>query len=522
MLNKYKYLSLILYSALFVACGGGGGASSAPSSLAKPTSKNIVVNSSNIIEKSSFPTEIKVAADIGYENMVQLSLGSSSSKSSLSVSKLSTKSSVSTPTIRIIAANDGVNGEKIKRAVALMSSLLSNLDVNENVAGKTKEDIIQTMASRQATLFINETEDSAGIMSLKLYTQSAIENSNIDIQNIINDAGLSAEFDGLDKTKFDVIVTKFGNLSEKQQEAFQEKLIEAIQDPNSGTPLWIRNSQDLYFSEMFLEGDCNYLTNFDEAQCGASRGRDASTEEILHIIQAQGISPTIRTKPLQANIDAHAKNIYDNKLPIWSPDKDTWDEWLEDDVDPDIGTTYSHEYYASIVEAYYGLWRHKSAGLDGYSSVKREDISKNDSTGLIYLKEFIPEYHQYTARIQSAGVKSYYDSKTKEAVFKMHLSTDTDEKYTYKSQYLLNAQIVGDAQISLEGNDQDNILEGNSKDNVIDGKDGVDTYVVDGNSTNYTITSNSSRTIITGSNIGTDQLINMEYIHFNDKKLKLN
>lgn len=131
MFNKYKYLSLILSSTLFVACGGGGGtsSSSAPTSLAKPTSKNIVVNSSNIIEKDSFPPEVKAAADIGYANMVQLSLGSSASKSSLSVSKFSTKSSVSTPTIRIIAVDDGVNGEKVKRAAAVMSSLLDRKSV---------------------------------------------------------------------------------------------------------------------------------------------------------------------------------------------------------------------------------------------------------------------------------------------------------------------------------------------------------------------------------------------------------
>lgn len=520
----FKYISLVLSSILFVACGGSNSSSNSDSSssLSKPVSSNLVVKSSEVLKSSNFPSELQTASTVGYDNMIELSFSGSSS----SVSSFSTRSTSLSPAIRIIGVDDGVDGEKIKRAAAIMSSLLSNLDVPENVLGKTKQDIIDSMTSRQATLFINATEDSAEEMSLKLYTKSAIDNTNINIDDIISAARLDDEFLTIDKTDFKAITDKFQELNETQQETFQEKLIEAIQDPDSGTPLWIRNSQDLYFSEMALEGDCNYLTNFEE-RCNLHldkddrKDRDASTEEILHIIQAQGISPTERTKTLQANIDAHAKNIYDNKLPIWSPSKETWDEWLEDDKDPDIGTTYSHEYYASIVESYYGLWRHKNAGLDDYNSVKREDISTNDPIGLIYVKEFIPQYHQYTARIQSADVKSYYDGKSKTPVFKMHLSADADEKYTYKSQYLINAQIVGDAKISLEGNDQNNILEGNSQDNSIDGKDGEDTYVIDGKSSDYTISSDSSFTTVKGSNIGTDILTNIEYIHFNDKKVKL-
>lgn len=526
---KYKCLSLVLASTLFVACGSSS--SSNTNNTPLTSSKNIVVKSSEIISSSSFPSEVSAAKEIGYANMIQLNFQGTSNSRAL----------LSGDTIRIIAVDDGVNGEKTRRAADIMASLLSNLDVNENVLGKTKEDIIKTMASRQATLFINTTENSAAQMSLKLYTKNAISTSDINMQTIINTATLASEFTGVDLTNYNAVLNKLlevqeneenNNISEENSkfEKYQKELIKATYN-STLTPAWIKNSQDLYFSEMSLEGNCDYLKNFDSScpsnlSASDRKDRDASIEEILHIIQAQGIAPSTRTKTLQGNIDKHAKDIYDRKLPIWSPDKDTWDEWLADDLNPEIGTTYSHEYFASIVESYYGLWRHKSAGLDSYNSVKREDITTNDPTGLTYLKEFIPEYHQYTARIQSADVKDYYDKLTspKMPVFKMSLSSDVDEKYTYKSQYLINAKLIGDAQISLEGNNQNNILEGNSKDNSINGKEGVDTYVIDGNSTDYTVTTNSSNkiTVVQGSNIGTDLLTNMEYIQFKDKKVKIN
>ena len=474
------------------------------------------------VSKNTFPKEMQIAKDLGYINIIEIKTNSNDIFNSSN-------------SIRIISVEDECNNEKIRRAASIMISLLTDLPKNneKSIIGNSKKEILETMIKRNATLMINKTEDSGMEMSLKLYTSLAIK-LNI-ISNILEKATLTSDFADVDISDYEDILNKLEELDdEDKNELYQEKLIESIAF-NKNTPLWLKNSQDLYFEETSLEGDCGYLTNFDTSCVNAKSSSDGSLEEILHIIQAQGISPSKTGGPLQKRIQDYALELYENVnniALIWNPGKESWeDDWAGDDINPELGTTYSHEYYAAAVESYYGLWQYRGEGgyggelgfgMDKYTSINREQLKIKDPKGDSFVKEFVPSYHQYTARIQSSGVKAYYNNKGKTPIFKMSLSSNKDEKYTYKSRYLLNAKILGDAAINLLGNDQNNKLEGNTSDNIIDGADGSDTYIINGESSSYDISQNSDKSYnVQGPNIGNDTLHNIEFLQFLDKVVEL-
>ena len=161
--------------------------------------------------------------------------------------------------------------------------------------------------------------------------------------------------------------------------------------------------------------------------------------------------------------------------------------------------------------------------MDNYRYVTRETLP-SDGTGFVIVKEFLPEYHQYTARIDSSKVNAYLNlNPSLNNTFKIQISSDKDEKYTFKSQYIKNLKIIGSAALNILGNSQNNYFEGNSANNTFDGSDGTDVLKINGNKNDFSIEKLADGvTKISGRSIGTDKVINVEYIKFSDEVVKIN
>ncbi|MDN3685929.1 hypothetical protein QW180_29800 [Vibrio sinaloensis] len=129
---------------------------------------------------------------------------------------------------------------------------------------------------------------------------------------------------------------EYGNQqSEDDFDAVVSSLIEGIIQSDD-TPQWLLNSQSLMYRELSIEGDCHYMSNYADycADLGEHADRDAAFEEILHLVQAQGIAPNseAKLKQLQADIDARALSLYNahkaGQPAVWQPTDDSWQDWL--------------------------------------------------------------------------------------------------------------------------------------------------------------------------------------------------
>ena len=102
------------------------------------------------------------------------------------------------------------------------------------------------------------------------------------------------------------------------------------------------------------------------------------------------------------------------------------------------------------------------------------------------------------------------------------LQLDSNQTYTYKSQYLTNARLTGSNNSGLLGNALDNQLAVNSGANVLDGAGGLDTVLLQGNFADYSIQQNVSRILLQDSvndRDGSIEIRNIEVIKFKDKSM---
>ena len=261
--------------------------------------------------------------------------------------------------------------------------------------------------------------------------------------------------------------------------------------------------QDLYATESPVEGDYVYINN--EAEPGGFFTRDASYEEIMHLVHAKGIDEAM-TDFAQAIVDAERRAI-----------------------DADIyhyGRPAPHEYIITGFDINFGLWDHNPQGDgtsfgDEYPFHTKAEIKEGDRPLYDLVEGFWPEYLTYNAYI----VPEF------EGTFS--IAFDKALEYTLKSRYLVNVTLTGDKDTNILGNDQDNRLTGNDGDNAItgaegndtiDGGAGNDTAVFSGSSTDYNIMTDGDRTIVTDSvsgRDGTDELIGIEVLKFSDKTVSL-
>ena len=214
------------------------------------------------------------------------------------------------------------------------------------------------------------------------------------------------------------------------------------------------------------------------------RTRDASFEEIVHLVHDTGIKPAL--PQMQEDLRRITGAAIESGL--WRANQDD----LENEP---------NEYFAAIYDNYLDLWTVPPTVYEGrpiadgripegashfgiYGARSRALLRARDPAGLAILQEFFPPYLTYIPELPAefTGVFS--------------LSYDPALRYTTKSQHLTGVTLRGSSSASLVGNSWDNKLTGNSGDNtlrgnagddLLDGAAGSDTAVYAGNANEYSV-----------------------------------
>ena len=246
--------------------------------------------------------------------------------------------------------------------------------------------------------------------------------------------------------------------------------------------------QDLYASESVVEGSRAYVNN---------TLRDATFEEVFHLVHGAGIQPTLPAYHRQitaATNAAVAAGIYDPPPSRELPRADR-----------------PFEYIISIIDVYYGMWAHERGGdsFGGeYSFNTRAAIEAGDPAGVAAMLAFLPPNLE-----ASLAVTGSWNSE-------FTLARNPAVPYTHKSQYLSNVRLGGTRNASLTGNSLDNTLSGNPGDNRIDGGGGIDSVLFSGRSAEYAVTTRAGvvevRDTVRGRD-GTDRLSAVERLVFTDR-----
>lgn len=276
--------------------------------------------------------------------------------------------------------------------------------------------------------------------------------------------------------------------------------------------------QTLYATENVVEGSAAYLVNDP---------RDAAFEEILHLMHDTGIGVdgpnTLPGVPGLATYQQEIRQAMENAIPPGIIDSNgaqlgLWangsTEWLTELAQEN---SLTQEYLAAIIDVYYGLAVRSSAeGVsDLYLPQTRAEIKTQDPLGWALVgddspRKYFSEFATYTARIDSDFDGTY------------SLSFDPNTRYTYKSQYLVNAQLTGSQNSNLTGNAKHNRLGGNAGVNELDGLDGEDTAVFRGKADEYSTTVTGDQVLVqdsADSRDGTVTLTNIEVLVFADRSM---
>ncbi|MCP4712846.1 MAG: hypothetical protein GY869_29825 [Planctomycetes bacterium] len=261
--------------------------------------------------------------------------------------------------------------------------------------------------------------------------------------------------------------------------------------------------QDLYATESPVEGSYEYIHN--KGKPGRRFSRDASYEEIMHLVHDKGLEdiiPAYHKEIVEAEKAAIDAGIYK------------------------YGRPAPHEYIITGFDVYFGLWDHNPQG-DGksfgneYPFHTKEEMKTGDLALYNLVEKYWPKYLTYNAYIDPSF----------EGTFSTVLDKNTE--YTFKSQYLVNIILTGknnsnilgnDQNNRLTGNDGNNIITGGKGDDIINGGEGQDTAVFPGDRKDYIIRKQDSCVIVEGVNIyrdGYNILTSIEKIQFRDKVIIL-
>lgn len=262
--------------------------------------------------------------------------------------------------------------------------------------------------------------------------------------------------------------------------------------------------QDLYATESPVEGGYEYINN--KGKPGERYTRDASYEELLHLVHGKGLEdiiPEYHQEIVDAEKAAIDAGIYK------------------------YGRPAPHEYIITGFDIYFGLWDHNPQGDGGsfgreYPFHTKEEMKAGDPALYDLIEKFWPKYLTYIAYIDPSF----------EGTFSTILDKNTE--YTFKSQYLVNIILTGTNNSNILGNDQDNQLTGNNGNNIIiggkgndiiNGGEGEDTAEFSGNSSEYKIEKINTMTIVTDTvsdRDGRDALSGIEVLKFKDGKKNIN
>ena len=270
--------------------------------------------------------------------------------------------------------------------------------------------------------------------------------------------------------------------------------------------------QDLRANECPVEGHPDYM---------AHRTRDASFEEVLHMVHDYGIKPAL--PEMQVDLIRITDAAIEGEL--WQSGQD------DRENEP-------NEYFAAIYDNYLDLWTVPPTVYEGrdieegripegtshfgiYRARGRKGLRERDPQGLAILQEFFQPYLTYTPELPPDFT----------GIFSIEL--DPGLRYTAKSQHLKDVTLTGAGDAELVGNGWDNIFTGNAGANtlrgnggkdLLDGGAGIDTAVYAGNEREYEIVREGElvRVIDTrGSRDGADVLISVERLVFADGTVEL-
>ncbi|WP_371170711.1 hypothetical protein [Aliiroseovarius sp. 2305UL8-7] len=261
--------------------------------------------------------------------------------------------------------------------------------------------------------------------------------------------------------------------------------------------------QPLYALEFPIEGSPAYINNDYEQ-------RDAGFEEIFHMVHDYGIGTKYTPGPLQSTYQAEIAKATADALEHsrWGIGDRGVKSWISELADEG---SLEQEYIASVLDSYYGYWGAWIEGDGGtwdiYVAKTRADVKLQDPMGAALVPQFLSDTVTYMARIDPTFTGAF------------DMNFDADKPYTYKSQYLVNARLLGDQPSAIYGNDHDNVLVGNAADNVLDGKGGNDVVQYNATSSDAKINRSNSGLQITAPGHGTDTLIDIETLRFTDRDI---
>ncbi|MCK5462481.1 MAG: hypothetical protein KAI95_05670 [Bacteroidales bacterium] len=275
------------------------------------------------------------------------------------------------------------------------------------------------------------------------------------------------------------------------------------------------NCQDLRANECPAEGSEDYMNHIT---------RDASYEEILHLVQGYGIQHALPRfqSDIRTTNDIAAQQ--------------GWRGWPADEPEGHLG-----EYIAAILDNYLDLWTvtpklyegrkierwsmpNGSSHFGAYFASSRERMKILDPKGYILLDSYFHPYLTYTPELPVDFTGTF------------SIAFDRSVVYTYKSQHLRNVTLTGKNNSSLKGNRYENVLSGNIGDNLLEGgggndklygNPGIDTAVYSGKIAEYTISRSEENPeiVVVIDNIenrdGFDVLYDVEQIKFNDKTFEV-
>ena len=270
--------------------------------------------------------------------------------------------------------------------------------------------------------------------------------------------------------------------------------------------------QDLRANECPAPGDADYMAHVT---------RDASYEEIWHLIHDYGVVPTLPEMIAEmraANDEAEEKG---------------WEGWPEEEPE-----NHPNEYVGVLLDNYYDLWtvpptkyegrdigpddipeRHSHFGV--YFAGGRALMEEKDPLAWTLIRKFVPPHLTYTPELplDFSGTFS--------------MTFDPEVRYTMKTQHLRNVALTGDGDADLRGNAHDNVLTGNAGANVLeggggndmlDGGEGSDTAVFSGAAAEYEVASVGDQVTVSDSQPdrdGVDTLRGIETLQFSDGTVQL-
>lgn len=311
------------------------------------------------------------------------------------------------------------------------------------------------------------------------------------------------------------------------------KMLVANQMANNNATLIMLNGSDndnaptdgqtLYQTENIIEGSEAYLSN---------EPRDAALEEILHLVHDTGIGVdgNVNTlpgvdglRPFQREIRTAMENAVSPGVNSVSSQAAQLNLWGGDELDflneLSAENSLTQEYLAAVIDVYYGLQGAINGNDDDmYRPRTRAEIEQMDPMAWAIVgndnpRRFFSEFLTYTARIDSSFDGTFT------------LSFDEGQTYTYKSQYLINAQLTGTNNANLTGNDQNNRLGSNAGMNILDGGAGEDTAVFIGNFSEYRIDLVGSQVVVTDTaenRNGVTEVRDIETLEFADRLAFIN